>query len=101
MSTWKDEWQALAVKQREVMEDLLLDLFPPEFMETHTPYRHIKEFFGCGPWQFRTLEDARDIPIKDLNPYTRQTTDFSDWETMWRTAVSEWMERRGEINDLG
>lgn len=65
------------------------ELFDDGFMQEHTQYSNIEEFFKRGGFIIDKEEDFDAISQDELDKHTAKTTDFENWEDMIGTAVEE------------
>jgi len=66
------------------------DLFTDDFMETHTSFGSLDEFFEQSPWDVESDEDIEAIPQDEMDDYVAENTDFPHTEGMTSKAGSEW-----------
>lgn len=66
------------------------DLFTDGFMQTHTEFASIGEFFEESPWRVETDEDFERLPEAAFDDYVADHTGFNSWEAMLSTAGREW-----------
>lgn len=69
------------------------ELFPEDFMRTHTEYGSIELFFEESPWTVETEEDFKRIPADKFDQYVNEHTGFNSWEAMLSAATREWLSR--------
>lgn len=82
--------------QNEVPMD---ELFTTGFMQTHTDFTSLEEFFSKSPWSVETQDDFKKIPQKEFDEYVNKHTGFKDWEAMLSAAGREWVTRQLGFND--
>lgn len=66
------------------------ELFNDEFVQEHTQFSNIDEFFESGGFIINREEDFNSIPQDKLDKHVKETTEFSDWEDMLSTAGAEY-----------
>lgn len=67
------------------------ELLPADFMQTHTEFESLEEFFEESPWTVDTKEDFQSIPGDEFDGYVERNTGFSDWDSMLSAAAREWI----------
>ncbi|NHN50022.1 hypothetical protein G9464_20855 [Halostella sp. JP-L12] len=92
-----DELQDDLEELQDAAEDLdgeheltLEELFTPDFMQRHTDFGTIEEFFESSPWTIDSEEDLEAIPDDEFNDYVDEHTDFNNGEEMQSQAGEEW-----------
>ncbi|WP_251717788.1 hypothetical protein [Lactobacillus agrestimuris] len=64
-------------------------LFNPQFMQKNTKFTTIDFFIkAAGAKSFQNLED---LSIESLNEFIKKETNFSTWEEMQQSAISQYM----------
>lgn len=69
------------------------ELFPADFMQTHTEFETIQAFFEASPWTVETEADFEAIPGREFDEYVDEHTGFSSWEAMLTAGAREWVLR--------
>ncbi|MDL0123108.1 hypothetical protein [Halobacterium salinarum] len=69
------------------------EIFPSEFMRDHTDFDSFDELLEESQWDVETQEDFRAIPDEPFDEYIAETTDFQDWDEMYRTGGKQWMKK--------
>lgn len=72
---------------RPINGAILGEFFDPEFMQRHTRFASIGEFWAESPWEVDVREDIEQVPRDELDRYVDRTTRFSDWLTMRNRAA--------------
>jgi hypothetical protein len=72
----------------------IVELFPPDFMATHTEFDSIAEFFESSPWEVESRLDFEAIPEDNLDGYVDRHTGFNSWESMLSAGAREWAFRQ-------
>lgn len=68
------------------------ELFNDAFMQKHTSYRSMDEFFGaCG---IKTDDDLYAYPQDKFDDFVRANTAFSSWENMQIAAGEEYVAKQ-------
>lgn len=70
------------------------DLFNDRFMQIHTKFNNIDEFFDKSPFEIQTEEDFDKINENELDEYVRNHSRFSGWEDMKGKAGQEWVAKQ-------
>lgn len=70
------------------------ELFHPEFMRRHSRHSSIQELFDASGFKVETKEDLAAIPDTDWDRHIRSSTNFPNWESMKKTARTEWLKKR-------
>lgn len=64
-------------------------LFNPQFMQKNTKFTTIDFFIkAAGAKNFQNLED---LSIESLTEFIKKETNFSTWEEMQQSAISQYM----------
>ncbi|WP_436930114.1 hypothetical protein [Halosimplex halobium] len=69
------------------------ELFPEDFMQTHTEFESIRQFFEASPWTVESEADFDRIPGEQFDAYVDEHTGFNSWEAMLSAAAREWIGR--------
>lgn len=64
-------------------------LFSFEFMQEHTEFDDINEWFSNGGFKFNTQEEYDNLDESALNTYVKSSTDFHTWQEMLEAASTE------------
>lgn len=75
------------------------ELFTPGFMQTHTRFDSLEEFFAESPWTVETQQDFKQIPTRKFDEYVNENTGFNDWDAMLAAAGREWVTRQLTIGE--
>lgn len=67
--------------------EVLGQFFEPEFMQEHTRFASIEEFWAESPWEIAVRGDIEQVPRGELDRYVDRTTRFSDWLAMRNRAA--------------
>lgn len=70
------------------------ELFPGGFMETHTDFESIHQFFDASPWTIDAGRDVTSLPAAELDAYVSDHTGFKTWDAMLAAAGREWVTRQ-------
>jgi|AntRauTorcE11898_2_1112593.scaffolds.fasta_scaffold93093_2 hypothetical protein len=70
------------------------ELFPADFMQTHTDCDSISQFFGHSPWTIEGESDFERIPEDEFDSYVDEHSGFSSWDAMLSAAAREWVTRQ-------
>lgn len=70
------------------------ELLPSDFMQTHTEFDSLQEFFEESPWSVDSKEDFKAIPEGEFDEYVDETSGFSGWDAMLSAAAREWITRQ-------
>ena len=70
------------------------EMYPADFMQSHTEFRDIYEFLEASPINAETQKSFREADSEDLDPFTEEHTDFDSYEGMAREAVLLWAKRK-------
>lgn len=62
------------------------ELFNDEFMQEHSKFSTISDFFEASGLDFSSQEAFRNIDVEKLDKYISENSDFSSWEEMKATA---------------
>jgi|AntDeeMinimDraft_4_1070355.scaffolds.fasta_scaffold06649_2 hypothetical protein len=68
----------------------IVDLFTDDFMEAHTDFGSLDEFFEQSPWEVESEQDIEAIPQDEMDDYVAENTDFPHTDGMTSKAGSEW-----------
>lgn len=71
----------------------MAELFPADFMQTHTEFESIQAFLETSPWTVESDADFQAIPEDRFDEYVDDHTGFSSWEAMLTAAAREWILR--------
>lgn len=100
-----DELQKELEKLTEQAENLhgenevpMDELFTNGFMQTHTDFESLEEFFSNSPWEVETKDDFNKIPQSEFDAYVTKHTGFNDWDAMLSAAGREWITRQLGLN---
>ena len=72
----------------------LEEIYPADFMQSHTEFRDIHEFLEASPINTETQESFNEADSEDLDPFTEEHTDFDSYEDMAREAVLLWAKKK-------
>jgi hypothetical protein len=72
----------------------LSELFPPDFMASHTEFDSLEGMFSASGFRVQTAEDFKKIPGDQWDTFVRNHTEFADWREMLRAGSGEWAERQ-------
>lgn len=86
----REQLEALGEERRVTFSEL----FPEDFMATHSDFESIEEFFNESPWEIETNADFKRIPESKFDAYVDKHTGFSNWDAMLSAAAREWVSRQ-------
>lgn len=70
------------------------ELFPPDFMGTHTDADSMAAFLEASPWDVESKADFEAIPEDEFDAYVNEHTGFNSWDAMLSAAAREWVSRQ-------
>ena len=70
------------------------ELFNDIFMQDHTSFSTIEEFFEKGGFKVNSEEEFDAILQEELDKFIALTTSFDDWEDMLGAAVEEYTTKK-------
>jgi len=88
-----DDLEELADRAEELggeNEVALSDLFNPSFMQKHTDFESLEEFFEKSPWTVKSEDDLDEIPDGPFNEYVDEHTVFANQDEMMNKAGEKW-----------
>lgn len=78
------------VTQDIAMADILTD----DFMQAHTQFGSIQDFFNHSGLEFTDQASFEAIPATDLDVYVASVTDFDTWADMLGAAGGEFVKKQ-------
>jgi len=69
----------------------LEELFNAEFMEAHTQFSSIEDFFAAGGVKADSWDDLESAP--ELDAYVASASDFASWSDMLAAADDAFIDR--------
>lgn len=72
----------------------LSDLFPDRFVQSHTEFGNIEEFFRGSPKEIRDDTNIGEMSTPEFDEYVAAHTGFDSWESMLSAGVREWVLRQ-------
>lgn len=72
---------------RPAEDEVMGQFFDPEFMQEHTRFASIGEFWAESPWEVGGRLDIEQVPPGELDRYVDRTTRFPDWLAMRNRAA--------------
>ena len=75
-------------------EVAISELFPPEFMATHTEFDSLEGMFSASGFRVETAEDFKRIPDEQWDNFVRSHTEFANWREMLSAGSEEWAARK-------
>jgi hypothetical protein len=70
------------------------EILTPDFIQAHTRYASVDEWFEASPFKIATTEDFAAIPDEHWNDYVRTTTDFESWQEMLEAAGAQYVQAK-------
>ncbi len=70
------------------------DLFPSEFMHSHTKFESIEELIRSSGFAVQSSGDIEKLPDDEWNNYIQKCTCFSNWREMVQTAGKEYFAKK-------
>jgi hypothetical protein len=67
-------------------------LLTPRFIQTHTDYETVDEWFAASPFKIENTADFAAIPDDQWDAYVQKTTSFLSWQEMLTRAGTEYLE---------
>lgn len=75
--------------------DLPLEvLFTPEFLDAHSDFTDVEDFFDNSSWDPETTEELEEIPDEELDEYVYEHTSFNNLNSMLNEAGEQWALRQ-------
>lgn len=72
------------------------ELFTSKFMQHHTQFDSLDDFFEAGNLDIQSQEEFEAIPDDVLDKHVVSYTNFSSWQEMLDTASSEYVKHKIE-----
>ncbi|GEM_PF-6787902 len=69
------------------------DLFPEEFIRSHTSRKDLADFLTGSGFVLRTQEDLTRISTEDWDKYIRTVSSYESFEAFKKAAVEYYIER--------
>lgn len=70
------------------------ELFPPEFMESHTDFSSISDMADASGFKIESAEDFKAIPDDEWDAFISARTQFESWADMQQTAFQQFLQRK-------
>ncbi|GAA2866501.1 hypothetical protein [Lactobacillus intestinalis] len=70
------------------------ELFPTQFMKTHTAVNSLEEFLKPLGISGKSDADINKVSQQDLDSLVKAKSDFSSWEEMKSAAVHKYLEKQ-------
>jgi len=70
------------------------EILTPDFVQAHTRYGSVDEWFAASPFKIETREDLEAIPDEAWGEYVRTTTDFDAWQEMLEAAGAHYVQAK-------
>lgn len=68
-------------------------IFTEDVMKSKTKYNDIGKFFEAAPYEINSQEDYKNLPNGALDEFTKENTDFKNWEEFSKYAGTEFAKK--------
>lgn len=70
------------------------DLLTDQFMQKHTRFASVDEWFAQSPFEIQSQKDFESIPDAEWDSYVRTSTAFASWQDMLQKAGVAFAEKK-------
>ncbi|MEA5466363.1 hypothetical protein [Leptothoe sp. PORK10 BA2] len=70
------------------------ELFTQDFMQSYTQFQSLELMLEASGFSVESAEDFLAIPETEWDQFVSQTTQFSNWQEMQKTAAAELIKKK-------
>lgn len=75
-------------------EESFGEIYPPEFISSHSSFADIDSLFKASGFKAETMEDLEAIPDEEWDAFISSNTDFDSWSEMREAAMGEYVKKK-------